>query len=201
MTNEEADIFTKKLLAKYRIGKMTKAIDVLANSSRLNKKVGWYVQYPCWIQTYSKITNRLSHGPMSLNPKAICGKNIPGRKTSTLAFLKSLFMTCGRMGWHSDGEKDLKKEWFNCIKWVSGAVFGNVTFKHKETAEKSGSHIGAWSCTENGRNLFQNALASSPVLNHKDHFNRGSIWTFRTIVNFWIFYLVSSLIYYFLFLK
>ncbi|KYG84532.1 DNA methylase [Roseivirga seohaensis] len=110
--NDEAVIFGKHYITK--------------------RKVAWYADQP-YEYSYSNVTKKaLLWTPELLSLKAIVeGKT--GEKFNSC--LLNLYHTGEEgMAWHSDGEKDLKKN--GAIASVSFGAERKFAFKHKETKEK-----------------------------------------------------------------
>ena len=102
--NDEAIIFGKKIITK--------------------RKVAWYGEKP-FEYTYSKTT------------KLVCLKNKVEQETGETfnSCLLNLYHDGNEgMAWHSDGEKDLKKN--GAIASLSFGSERKFAFKHKETKEK-----------------------------------------------------------------
>ncbi len=110
--NDEAIIFGKKIITK--------------------RKVAWYGEKP-FEYTYSKTTKQALHWTTEL----IDLKNKVEQKTGETfnSCLLNLYHDGNEgMAWHSDGEKDLKKN--GAIASLSFGSERKFAFKHKETKEK-----------------------------------------------------------------
>jgi alkylated DNA repair dioxygenase AlkB len=130
LTNDEADVFYKKLMENIEWkNDQTMMFGKLIETKR---KVGWYGQYP-FEYTYSKITKKALPWTVELEKlKAICEKQTGETYNSCL--LNLYHDGSEGMGWHSDGEKDLKKN--GSIASMSFGAVRKFAFKHRETAEK-----------------------------------------------------------------
>ena len=96
------------------------------------RKVAWYGSEP-FQYTYSKITKQALPWTSELMAlKEICEKNTGGTYNSCL--LNLYHDGSEGMAWHSDGEKDLKKN--GSIASMSFGAVRKFSFKHKETSEK-----------------------------------------------------------------
>jgi alkylated DNA repair dioxygenase AlkB len=96
------------------------------------RKVAWYGSEP-FQYTYSKITKQALPWTAELkNLKEICEKHTGETYNSCL--LNLYHDGSEGMAWHSDGEKDLKKN--GSITSMSFGAVRKFAFKHKETAEK-----------------------------------------------------------------
>lgn len=110
--NDEAIIFGKRIITK--------------------RKVAWYAEKP-FEYTYSKTTKlALPWTKELLELKNIIEQNIGERFNSCL--LNLYHNGSEGMAWHSDGEKDLKKD--GTIASLSFGAARKFSFKHKETKEK-----------------------------------------------------------------
>ncbi len=130
LTNDEADVFYKKLMENIEWkNDQTMMFGKLIETKR---KVGWYGQYP-FESTYSKITKKALPWTVELEKlKDICEKQTGETYNSCL--LNLYHDGSEGMGWHSDGEKDLKKN--GSIASMSFGAVRKFTLKHRETAEK-----------------------------------------------------------------
>ncbi|MFT4859973.1 MAG: alkylated DNA repair dioxygenase AlkB [Algoriphagus sp.] len=130
LTNDEADVFYKKLMENIEWkNDQTMMFGKLIETKR---KVGWYGQYP-FEYTYSKITKKALPWTVELEKlKDICEKQTGETYNSCL--LNLYHDGSEGMGWHSDGEKDLKKN--GSIASMSFGAVRKFTLKHRETAEK-----------------------------------------------------------------
>lgn len=110
--NDEAIIFGKRIITK--------------------RKVAWYAE-KSFEYTYSKTTKlALPWTKELLELKNIIEQNIGERFNSCL--LNLYHNGSEGMAWHSDGEKDLKKD--GTIASLSFGAARKFSFKHKETKEK-----------------------------------------------------------------
>ncbi|WP_158859788.1 alpha-ketoglutarate-dependent dioxygenase AlkB family protein [Lunatibacter salilacus] len=110
--NDEAIIFGKKIITK--------------------RKVAWYGEKP-FEYTYSKVTkNALPWTKELLELKAAIEKETG--ETFNSCLLNLYHSGDEGMAWHSDGEKDLKKD--GAIGSLSFGAERKFAFKHKETKEK-----------------------------------------------------------------
>jgi alkylated DNA repair dioxygenase AlkB len=130
LTNDEADVFYKKLMENIE-WKNDKTM-MFGKLIETKRKVGWYGQYP-FEYTYSKITKKALPWTVELEKlKDICEKQTGETYNSCL--LNLYHDGSEGMGWHSDGEKDLKKN--GSIASMSFGAVRKFTLKHRETAEK-----------------------------------------------------------------
>lgn len=96
------------------------------------RKVAWYGSYP-FEYTYSKITKKaLPWTPLLLELKEEVERQTGETYNSCL--LNLYHEGSEGMAWHSDGEKDLKKN--GAIASLSLGASRNFVFKHKKTLEK-----------------------------------------------------------------
>jgi len=96
------------------------------------RKVAWYGSKP-FQYTYSKITKQALAWTSELEQlKEICEKHTGETYNSCL--LNLYHDGSEGMAWHSDGEKDLKKN--GSIASMSFGAVRKFAFKHKETGEK-----------------------------------------------------------------
>ena len=155
--NDEAVIFGKKIITK--------------------RKVAWYGEKP-FEYTYSNITKQA----LPFTTELLALKTIIEQKTGETfnSCLLNLYHNGNEgMAWHSDGEKDLKKN--GAIGSLSFGAERKFAFKHKETKEKidlileHGSLLVMKDTTQTHwlHRLPPTKLASMPRVN----------LTFRTIVN------------------
>ena len=110
--NDEAIIFGKKIITK--------------------RKVAWYAD-ETFPYTYSKVTKLA----LPWTKELLCIKTIVEQKTGEYfnSCLLNLYHSGDEgMAWHSDGEKDLKKN--GAIGSISFGAERKFVFKHKETKEK-----------------------------------------------------------------
>jgi alkylated DNA repair dioxygenase AlkB len=130
MSKDQADDFYHKLLANIE-WKNDQSM-MFGKLIETKRKVGWYGQYP-FEYTYSKITKKALPWTVELEKlKAICEKQTGQTYNSCL--LNLYHNGSEGMGWHSDGEKELKKD--GSIASMSFGAVRKFTFKHRETAEK-----------------------------------------------------------------
>ena len=96
------------------------------------RKVAWYGSHP-FEYTYSKITKKaLPWTPLLLELKEEVERQTGETYNSCL--LNLYHDGSEGMAWHSDGEKDLKKN--GAIASLSFGASRNFAFKHKETSDK-----------------------------------------------------------------
>ena len=130
MPTHEADHFFNRLLETIE-WKNDKAM-MFGKLIETKRKVGWYGEHP-FEYTYSKITKKALPWTVELEKlKAICEKHTGETYNSCL--LNLYHDGSEGMAWHSDGEKDLKKN--GSIASMSFGAIRKFAFKHKETAEK-----------------------------------------------------------------
>ncbi len=130
LSNAEADDFYQKLLTNIE-WKNDQAM-MFGKLIETKRKVGWYGEHP-FEYTYSKITKRaLPWTKELIKLKAICEKHTGETYNSCL--LNLYHDGSEGMAWHSDGERDLKKN--GSIASMSFGAVRKFAFKHKETAEK-----------------------------------------------------------------
>lgn len=109
--NDEAIIFGKKIITK--------------------RKVAWYGDKP-FSYTYSKVTkNALPWTPELVELKSLIEKK--SKETYNSCLLNLYHNGSEGMAWHSDGEKDLKKD--GAIASVTLGVERKFGFKHKQSKE------------------------------------------------------------------
>lgn len=110
--HDEAIIFGKKIITK--------------------RKVAWYGDQP-YSYTYSKVTKTALHWtPELLELKSLVENE--SKETFNSCLLNLYHDGSEGMAWHSDGEKDLKKN--AAIASISLGAKRKFVFKHKETNEK-----------------------------------------------------------------
>lgn len=110
--NDEANIFGKKIITK--------------------RKVAWYAEQP-FQYTYSKITKQaLPWTPELLSLKSRVEKETG--ETFNSCLLNLYHDGEEGMGWHSDGETDLKKD--GAIASLSFGAARKFAFKHKKSKQK-----------------------------------------------------------------
>ena len=130
MPKEEADDFYSKLLENIE-WKNDQAM-MFGKLIETKRKVGWYGSHP-FEYTYSKITKKALPWTDELEKlKAICEKQTGQTYNSCL--LNLYHNGSEGMGWHSDGEKDLKKN--GSIASMSFGAVRKFAFKHRENGEK-----------------------------------------------------------------
>jgi alkylated DNA repair dioxygenase AlkB len=153
--NDEAIIFGKRIVTK--------------------RKVAWYAAEP-FEYTYSKVTKRaLIWTPELLEIKQLAEQKSGENYNSCL--LNLYHDGSEGMAWHSDGEKDLKKD--GAIASMSFGAERKFAFKHKETKEVVNIHL------ENGSLLVMKGTTQTHWLHRlpptkKIHSPRINL-TFRTI--------------------
>ncbi len=155
--NDEAIIFGKKIITK--------------------RKVAWYGDTE-FEYTYSKVTKKANLWTPELLPlkkqiEAKCGE------TFNSCLLNLYHSGEEGMAWHSDGEKDLKKN--GAIASVSFGAERKFAFKHKETKEVISLNL------EHGSLLIMKGTTQAYWLHRlpptkKVHLPRVNL-TFRTIVD------------------
>jgi alkylated DNA repair dioxygenase AlkB len=155
--NDEAIIFGKKIITK--------------------RKVAWYGE-EAYEYTYSKTTKSALPWTKSLIELKSAIENQTGEKFN--ACLLNLYHDGSEgMAWHSDGEKDLKKD--GAIASLSFGAERKFAFKHKESKIKSEVML------ENGSLLLMKGNTQSNWLHRLPPTKRISKprvnLTFRTIVN------------------
>lgn len=153
--NDEAIIFGKRIITK--------------------RKVAWYAAEP-FEYTYSKVTKRaLIWTPALLEIKKLAEEH--SGETYNSCLLNLYHNGSEGMAWHSDGEKDLKKD--GAIASLSFGAERKFAFKHKTTKEVMNIHL------ENGSLLVMKGTTQSHWLHRlpptkKVHTPRINL-TFRTI--------------------
>ena len=153
--NDEAVIFGKRIITK--------------------RKVAWYAKEP-FEYTYSKVTKRaLIWTPELLEIKQLAEQK--SGETYNSCLLNLYHDGSEGMAWHSDGEKDLKKD--GAIASMSFGAERKFAFKHKETKEVINIHL------ENGSLLVMKGTTQTHWLHRlpptkKIHSPRINL-TFRTI--------------------
>ncbi|SMG35139.1 Alkylated DNA repair dioxygenase AlkB [Marivirga sericea] len=141
------------------------------------RKVAWYAEKP-FSYTYSKVTKYAK--PWTEALKQIKQKVERQSGESYNSCLLNLYHSGEEgMAWHSDGEKDLKKN--GAIASVSFGAERKFAFKHKDLKEK----VEVW--LENGSLLVMKDETQSHWLHRlpptKKIFSPRVNLTFRTIVN------------------
>jgi alkylated DNA repair dioxygenase AlkB len=130
MTKGEADDFYQKLMKTIE-WKNDQSL-MFGKLIETKRKVAWYGSKP-FEYTYSKITKQaLPWTPELKKLKNICEKHTGEIYNSCL--LNLYHDGSEGMAWHSDAEKDLKKN--GSIASVSLGAVRKFAFKHKETGEK-----------------------------------------------------------------
>ena len=109
--NDEAVIFGKRIITK--------------------RKVAWYAEEP-FEYTYSKVTKRALPFTEELQQLKAISENVTG-ETYNSCLLNLYHDGSEGMAWHSDGEKDLKKN--GAIASMSFGAARKFAFKHKENKE------------------------------------------------------------------
>ncbi|RXG16355.1 alkylated DNA repair dioxygenase AlkB [Leeuwenhoekiella aestuarii] len=154
--NDEAVIFGKKIITK--------------------RKVAWYGDSP-FSYTYSKVTKKALLWTKELKNLKLKTEQETGEQFNSC--LLNLYHDGSEgMGWHSDGEKDLKKN--GAIASVSFGAERKFAFKHKDTQEKVALNL------EDGSLLIMKGATQTHWLHRlppttKIHSARINL-TFRTIV-------------------
>jgi alkylated DNA repair dioxygenase AlkB len=176
MSKDQADDFYQKLLGNIE-WKNDQSM-MFGKLIETKRKVGWYGQYP-FEYTYSKITKKALPWTIELEKlKAICEKQTGQTYNSCL--LNLYHNGSEGMGWHSDGEKDLKKD--GSIASMSFGAVRKFTFKHRETAEKVEVVLEHGSLLEMAGTCQTHWLHRLPPT--KKVTQPRINLTFRTIVNF-----------------
>ena len=141
------------------------------------RKVAWYAEKP-FSYTYSKVTK---YAQPWTNALQNIKEEVEGKSGETYnSCLLNLYHSGEEgMAWHSDGEKDLKKN--GAIASVSFGAERKFAFKHKDSKEK----VEVW--LENGSLLVMKGTTQSHWLHRlpptkKIHSPRVNL-TFRTIVD------------------
>lgn len=173
-SSEEANHYYETLLNKID-WKNDEAI-IFGNKIITKRKVAWYGDRE-FSYTYSKVTkNALVWTPELLQLK----KQIEAKSGETFnSCLLNLYHSGEEgMAWHSDGEKDLKKN--GAIASVSFGAERKFAFKHKETKETVSLNL------EHGSLLIMKGTTQTNWLHRlpptkKIHSPRVNL-TFRTIV-------------------
>lgn len=153
--NDEAIIFGKRIITK--------------------RKVAWYAAEP-FEYTYSKVTKQaLLWTPELLEIKKLAEEH--SGETYNSCLLNLYHNGSEGMAWHSDGEKDLKKN--GTIASMSFGAERKFAFKHKQTKEVVNIHL------ENGSLLVMKGITQTHWLHRLPptknvHTPRINL-TFRTI--------------------
>ncbi|MFD2826110.1 alpha-ketoglutarate-dependent dioxygenase AlkB family protein [Leeuwenhoekiella polynyae] len=154
--NDEAVMFGKKIITK--------------------RKVAWYGDSP-FSYTYSKVTKKALLWTKELKNLKLKIEQETGEQFNSC--LLNLYHDGSEgMGWHSDGEKDLKKN--GAIASVSFGAERKFAFKHKDTQEKVDLNL------EDGSLLIMKGATQTHWLHRlppttKVHSARVNL-TFRTII-------------------
>jgi alkylated DNA repair dioxygenase AlkB len=129
ITKQQADIYYNELMSN--IAWENDQAIIFGKRIITKRKVAWYGDKP-FQYTYSKITKQaLSWTPALKEIKDIAEKESGESYNSCLL---NLYHTGEEgMAWHSDGEKDLKKN--GAIASLSFGAERKFAFKHKKTAE------------------------------------------------------------------
>lgn len=176
MPKAEADSFYEKLLANIE-WKNDQAM-MFGKLIETRRKVGWYGAHP-FEYTYSKITKRALPWTEELKDlKEICEKHTGQTYNSCL--LNLYHDGSEGMAWHSDGEKDLKKD--GSIASMSFGAVRKFAFKHKATGEKVDVILEHGSLLEMAGTCQTHWLHRLPPTTKVTQ-PRINL-TFRTIVNF-----------------
>jgi alkylated DNA repair dioxygenase AlkB len=140
------------------------------------RKVAWYAEEP-FEYTYSKVTKQASlWTPELLEIKKLAEEQ--SGETYNSCLLNLYHDGSEGMAWHSDGEKDLKKN--GAIASISFGAERKFAFKHKETKEVVNIHL------EDGSLLIMKGITQTHWLHRlpptkKVHSPRINL-TFRTIL-------------------
>lgn len=130
LNREQSDYFLKKLLSEIE-WRNDEAI-IFGKRIVTKRKVAWYGEKP-FEYTYSNTTKRaLPWTKELLELKEIIEKE--SGETFNSCLLNLYHDGSEGMAWHSDGEKDLKKN--GAIASVSFGAERKFSFKHKESKEK-----------------------------------------------------------------
>lgn len=173
-SQEEADLFYQKLLTNIE-WKNDEAI-IFGKKVITKRKVAWYGEFP-FEYTYSNVTKRaLLWTPELLELKNTVEKIT--QETYNSCLLNLYHDGSEGMAWHSDGERDLKKN--GAIASVSFGAERKFCFKHKISQEKIDFFL------EHGSILVMKAETQTNWLHRlpptkKIHSPRVNL-TFRTIV-------------------
>lgn len=130
LNREEADAYFQKLMQTIE-WKNDEAI-IMGKKVLTKRKVAWYGDIP-FSYTYSQITKLA----LPWTKELLALKEIVERKTGETynSCLLNLYHNGEEgMAWHSDGEKDLKKE--GAIASFSLGAIRKFAFKHKDTQTK-----------------------------------------------------------------
>lgn len=141
------------------------------------RKVAWYAEEP-FSYTYSKVTKYANPWTDALE-KIKQEVETQSGETYNSCLLNLYHSGEEGMAWHSDGEKDLRKN--GAIASVSFGAERKFAFKHKDSKEK----VEVW--LENGSLLVMKGATQSHWLHRlpptKKIFTPRINLTFRTIVN------------------
>lgn len=173
--NEESSYFYHSLFHEIEWGH-DKAI-IFGKEIITKRKVAWYAEKP-FSYTYSKVTKYAK--PWTEALKQIKQKVESQSGETYNSCLLNLYHSGEEgMAWHSDGEKDLRKN--GAIASVSFGAERKFAFKHKDSKEK----VEVW--LENGSLLVMKDTTQSHWLHRlpptKKSFSPRVNLTFRTIVN------------------
>ncbi len=128
-SSKEADHYLKKLLSEIE-WKNDEAI-IFGKLITTKRKVAWYADER-FEYTYSKITKTALPWTEELAELKLINEHRTGETFNSC--LLNLYHTGGEgMAWHSDGEKDLKKN--GAISSLSFGAERKFSFKHKQTKE------------------------------------------------------------------
>ncbi|MGJ3235859.1 alpha-ketoglutarate-dependent dioxygenase AlkB family protein [Marivirga sp.] len=173
--DEEALVFYNNLLNEIK-WENDKAI-IFGKEIITKRKVAWYAEKP-FSYTYSKVTKYAKPWTEALKQIKYEVEKQSG-ETYNSCLLNLYHSGDEGMAWHSDGEKDLKKN--GAIASVSFGAERKFAFKHKDSKEK----VEVW--LENGSLLVMKGTTQSYWLHRlpptkKVHNPRINL-TFRTIEN------------------
>lgn len=150
---------------------------IMGKEITTKRKVAWYAEEP-FSYTYSRVTKTAL--PFTPLLREIKEKAEQVSEETFNACLLNLYHNGDEgMAWHSDGEKDLKKN--GAIASISFGADRKFSFKHKTSKEK----VDIW--LENGSLLIMKDTTQSYWLHRlpptkKVHHPRINL-TFRTIIN------------------
>ncbi|WP_297332031.1 alpha-ketoglutarate-dependent dioxygenase AlkB [Flavobacterium sp.] len=126
---EEADFYLEKLLNTIE-WRNDEAI-IFGKLITTKRKVAWYAEQP-FEYTYSKVTKRALPFTKELSELKATTEKLTG-ETYNSCLLNLYHDGNEGMAWHSDGEKDLKKN--GAIGSLSFGATRKFAFKHKQTKE------------------------------------------------------------------
>jgi alkylated DNA repair dioxygenase AlkB len=129
LKKEEADNYLQKLLTTIE-WRNDEAI-IFGKLITTKRKVAWYAEQP-FEYTYSKITKRALPFTKELAELKTITEKLTG-ETYNSCLLNLYHDGNEGMAWHSDGEKDLKKN--GAIGSLSFGATRKFAFKHKQTKE------------------------------------------------------------------